>query len=177
MSPRLAQPSPRVTKPRLSPLPFPNGTVLTKVFDNTIHKGTVLHHDARRKLCKVMSHNKVARELHLDKQRLSKLTQLPTHNENWTAQQSVCRTQSLHIQTAQHWFCNPANNLSPNWHDNAPGIQQAHKCANSALDKETGKQLEHGQLIKHPRLQNAWLHAAGNEFGRLFQGVKNKNGV
>ena len=43
---------------------------------------------------------------------------------------------------------------------------------NSVLEKENGKQLNYGQLIKHPRLQETWNKSLSNEMGRLFQGVR-----
>ena len=183
-STKSAQPSPRVARPITSKLPFPNGTVITKVFYKTVHKGNVIHHDACRKLFEIvysngnseeMSHNKVAKELHLEKQRTSKPTQLPTHNKNWTAQNSGRRRSPCITKLHSVGFCNATNNLSSNWHDDGADIRQVCKHANLIIDKETDKQLECQQLMKHPRLQNAWLCAAGNELGRLFRGIKNKN--
>ena len=43
--------------------------------------------------------------------------------------------------------------------------------ANSVLEHETGKQLNYGQLRKHPRLQEIWKTSFSNEMGRLRQGV------
>ena len=42
---------------------------------------------------------------------------------------------------------------------------------NSVLEHKTGKQLNYGQLIKHPRLQDTWKTSFSNEMGRLCQGV------
>ena len=48
---------------------------------------------------------------------------------------------------------------------------------NPVLEKETGKQLNYGQLRKHPRLQEKWNKSFSNEMGKLFQGVgKGPNG-
>ena len=43
--------------------------------------------------------------------------------------------------------------------------------ANSVLKYETGKQLNYGQLRKHPRLQETWKTSFSNEMGILCQGV------
>ena len=43
--------------------------------------------------------------------------------------------------------------------------------ANSVLEHETVKQLNYGQLRKHPRLQGIWKTSFSNEMGRLCQGV------
>ena len=49
--------------------------------------------------------------------------------------------------------------------------------ANSVLEHETGKQLNYGQLRKHPKLQETWKTSFSNEMGRLCQGVgTGKNG-
>ena len=48
---------------------------------------------------------------------------------------------------------------------------------NSVLEKETGKQLNYGQLRKQPILQETWNKSFSNEMGRLCQGVgKGPNG-
>ena len=48
---------------------------------------------------------------------------------------------------------------------------------NSVLEHETGKQLNYGQLRKHPRLQETWKTSFLNEMGRLCQCVgKGSNG-
>ena len=43
--------------------------------------------------------------------------------------------------------------------------------AHSVLEHETGKQLNYGQLKKHPRLQETWKTSFSNKMGRLCQGV------
>ena len=43
--------------------------------------------------------------------------------------------------------------------------------SNSVLEHETGKQLNYGQLRKHPRFQETWKTSFSNEMGRLFRGV------
>ena len=49
--------------------------------------------------------------------------------------------------------------------------------AKSVLEQETVKQLNYGQLRKHPRLQETWNKSFSNEKGRLCQGVgKGPNG-
>ena len=42
---------------------------------------------------------------------------------------------------------------------------------NLVLEHKTGKQLNYGQLRKHPRLQETWKTSFSNEMGRLYQGV------
>ena len=42
---------------------------------------------------------------------------------------------------------------------------------NLVLEHETGKQLNYGQLRKHPRLQETWKTSFSNEMVRLCQGV------
>ena len=36
---------------------------------------------------------------------------------------------------------------------------------NSVLEHETGKQLNYGQLRKHPRLQDTWKHHSQMKWG------------
>ena len=43
--------------------------------------------------------------------------------------------------------------------------------ANSVLEHETVKQINYGQLRKHPRLQGTWKTSFSNYLGRLCQGV------
>ena len=43
--------------------------------------------------------------------------------------------------------------------------------AHSILDHDTGKQLNYGQLRKHPKFQKTWNQSFSNEMGRLCQGV------
>jgi hypothetical protein len=38
-------------------------------------------------------------------------------------------------------------------------------------DKETGKYLNYGQLLRDPKHAKLWAHSAANEFGQLAQGV------
>ena len=45
------------------------------------------------------------------------------------------------------------------------------RVAYSVLDHDTGKQLNCGQLIKHPKFQETWNKYFSNEMGRLCQGV------
>ena len=47
--------------------------------------------------------------------------------------------------------------------------------ANSVLEQETGKQLNYGQLRKHPRFQETWNKYFSNEMGRLCQGLGTGN--
>ena len=47
----------------------------------------------------------------------------------------------------------------------------------SVLEQETGKQLNYGQLRKHPRLQETWNKSFSDEMGILCQGFgKGPNG-
>ena len=43
--------------------------------------------------------------------------------------------------------------------------------AHSVLYQETGKQLNYGQLRKHPKFQETWNKSFSNEMGRLCQGL------
>ena len=45
------------------------------------------------------------------------------------------------------------------------------RMANSVLEHETGKQLNYGQLRKHPKLQETWKTSFSKEMGRLCQYV------
>ena len=47
--------------------------------------------------------------------------------------------------------------------------------ANSVLEQETGKQLNHGQLRKYLILQETWNRYFSNEMGRLCQGAGTGN--
>ena len=50
--------------------------------------------------------------------------------------------------------------------------------AYSVLDNDTGKQLNYGQLRKHPNFQETWNKYLSNEMGRLCQGLGiGKNGL
>ena len=42
------------------------------------------------------------------------------------------------------------------------------------LDPETGQLLEYRQLLRHPKVKEAWNISAANEFGRLAQGIKGR---
>ena len=44
--------------------------------------------------------------------------------------------------------------------------------AHSVLYQETGKELNYGQLRKHPKCQEAWKKYFSNEMGRLYQEVR-----
>eukprot|EP00804_Cyclotella_cryptica_P020074 CCRYP_014880-RH/>CCRYP_014880-RH protein AED:0.12 eAED:0.12 QI:0/-1/0/1/-1/1/1/0/1096 len=44
----------------------------------------------------------------------------------------------------------------------------------AVLDVDSGKKLNHRQLLKHPRYKDAWSRSAADEFGRLAQGVGNR---
>ena len=39
------------------------------------------------------------------------------------------------------------------------------------MEQETGKQLNYGQLRKHPRLQDMWKTSFSNEMSILFHGL------
>ena len=56
-------------------------------------------------------------------------------------------------------------------HSRALATQLLTHMTNSVLEQETGKQLNYGQLRKHPRLQETWKTSLSNEMGRLCQGV------
>ena len=47
--------------------------------------------------------------------------------------------------------------------------------AHSVLYQETGKQLNYGQLINHPKFQETWNRYFSNEMGGLCQGVGKEN--
>ena len=49
--------------------------------------------------------------------------------------------------------------------------------ANSVLEQETGKQLNYGQLRKHPIFQETWNKSFSNEIGGLCQEVGTGNNV
>ena len=56
-------------------------------------------------------------------------------------------------------------------HSRALAAQLLTYVANSLLQKETGKQINYGQLRKHPRFQETWNKYFSNKMGRLCQGV------
>jgi hypothetical protein len=53
---------------------------------------------------------------------------------------------------------------------------QAHQ-ANSVVHPITGKEMEYMALVKYPRLQPLWTRGFGNEWGRLFQGIRDIPGT
>jgi hypothetical protein len=57
--------------------------------------------------------------------------------------------------------------------------KQEYKCrADAVINEETGKSMEHKDLLKDPKYREDWSRAAANEFGRLFNGVgKNADGT
>ena len=57
-------------------------------------------------------------------------------------------------------------------HSRALATQLLTHMANSVLEQETGKQLNYGQLRKHPRLQDTWNKSFSNEMERLCQGFR-----
>jgi hypothetical protein len=44
--------------------------------------------------------------------------------------------------------------------------------ANAGIHPVTGKEMEYMALMKDPRLQPLWTRVFGNEYGRLFQGIR-----
>ena len=56
-------------------------------------------------------------------------------------------------------------------HSRALATQLLTHMENLVLEPETGKQLNYGQLRKHPRLQETWNKSFSNEMGRFCQGV------
>ena len=52
-----------------------------------------------------------------------------------------------------------------------------HHAPFPVLDKETGKLLNYGQLIKHPQYADTWNRSYANKMGRLYQGVGTGNVV
>ena len=54
-------------------------------------------------------------------------------------------------------------------HSRALATQLLTHVSNSVLEQETGKQLNYGQLRKHPRFQETWNISLSNEMGRLCQ--------
>jgi hypothetical protein len=41
----------------------------------------------------------------------------------------------------------------------------------AVIDKDTGRLLNYGQLLRHPDYQETWTKSSANEFGRLANGV------
>ena len=56
-------------------------------------------------------------------------------------------------------------------HSIALAAQLLPHVANSALEQETVKQLNYGQLRKYPIFQETWNRSFSNEMGGLRQGV------
>jgi hypothetical protein len=44
--------------------------------------------------------------------------------------------------------------------------------AKAVIHPVTGKEMEYSALVKDPRLQPLWTRGFGNEYGRLFQGIR-----
>jgi hypothetical protein len=49
--------------------------------------------------------------------------------------------------------------------------------ANAVVHPVTGKEMEYPALMKDPRLQPLWTQGFGNEYGRLFQGIRDIPGT
>jgi hypothetical protein len=49
--------------------------------------------------------------------------------------------------------------------------------ANAVIHPVTGKEMEYMALMKDPRLQPLWKRGFGNEYGRLFQGIRDIPGT
>jgi hypothetical protein len=49
--------------------------------------------------------------------------------------------------------------------------------ANSVINPTTGKEMEYAALMKDPRLQPLWSRGFGNEYGRLFQVIRDIPGT
>ncbi len=47
--------------------------------------------------------------------------------------------------------------------------------ANAALDGETGEFLQYSHLINSPKYKKEWFISAGNEVGRLAQGMPSRD--
>jgi hypothetical protein len=52
-----------------------------------------------------------------------------------------------------------------------PDRQEYKYRADAVINEETGKSMEHKDLLKDPKYREDWSRAAANEFGRLFNGV------
>jgi hypothetical protein len=48
---------------------------------------------------------------------------------------------------------------------------------NAVIHSVTGKVMEYSALMKDPHLQLLWTRGFGNEFGRLFQGIRDIPGT
>jgi hypothetical protein len=49
--------------------------------------------------------------------------------------------------------------------------------ANAVIHPVTGKEMEYSALMKDPHLQPLWTRGFGNEYGRLFQGIRDIPGT
>jgi hypothetical protein len=49
--------------------------------------------------------------------------------------------------------------------------------ANAVIHPVTGKEMEYSALMKNPRLQPLWTRGFGNEYGHLFQGIRDIPGT
>jgi hypothetical protein len=49
--------------------------------------------------------------------------------------------------------------------------------ANAVIQPVIGKEMEYSTLMKDPRLQPLWTRGFGNEYGRLFQGIRDIPGT
>ena len=72
-------------------------------------------------------------------------------------------------------YCTLAQKYTTPSHSRSLAAQLITRAANSVLDQETGKQLNYGQLRKHPKFQETWNKYFSNEMGRLCQGVGTGN--
>jgi hypothetical protein len=76
------------------------------------------------------------------------------------SQDDFCRMDSAHMVIAlgnSHW-------------------SQLHQ-ANAVIHPVTGKEMEYSALMKDSRLQSLWTRGFGNEYGRLFQGIRDIPGT
>jgi hypothetical protein len=48
---------------------------------------------------------------------------------------------------------------------------------NAVIHPVTGKEMEYSALVKDPRLQPVWTRGFGNEYRRLFQGIRDIPGT
>ena len=92
----------------------------------------------------------------IDKVNLQTIQAIQNLNEN-LANRTISRT-------VTQKYNNPS-------HARALKAQLLTHVAHSVLDQETGKQLNYGQLRKHPRFKETWNKYFSNEMGILCQGV------
>ena len=165
-----------------SPTIFPNGTTISKLFDDGIYQGKVIAHDARRKLYRILytdgdaeelSHLEIDKLLHLEHQRARHTSPLERLEHSYYATKASRRPFSTQ---ATYGLALAVTQLRPQWsyNTNALAADAAAKIthyAHAVLDKATGKKLEYRQLIKHPDYKDAWNLSGANEFGRLLQGI------